>query len=201
MLYLHLLSLFAMVGGITVVGVCYFRLRAAASLIDAAPWARLADQTGWVFPPAILGYSRAARSLDERHVKWSTPWIAISIAGLALITLQGLLVAGPRAKALKHALDENEPGPLDVRARQLTRDRTLWIIILANPDRAWDHLEYEPEAGHSQGYRRRPCRLRCRRNRGAAADQAAAPPVTGAQQHGGRTYVVNRRIGAPVPLP
>jgi hypothetical protein len=60
-LYLHLLALLVMVGGITVVGVCYFRLRAAASLIDAAPWAELADQTGWVFPPRSSDYSQAAR--------------------------------------------------------------------------------------------------------------------------------------------
>ena len=132
-LYLHLLALFVMVGGITVVGVCYFRLRAAASLIDAAPWAELADQTGWVFPPAILGLLASGAYLTSDMWRWRTPWIAVSVAGLVLITLQGPLVAGPRAKALKHALDENEPGPLDVGARQLTRDRTLWIIIFANP--------------------------------------------------------------------
>ena len=42
-LFLHLLSVFVLVGGITLVGVCYARLRAAASLIEATPWVTLAD--------------------------------------------------------------------------------------------------------------------------------------------------------------
>jgi hypothetical protein len=132
-LYLHLLSLFAMVGGITLVGVCYFRLRAAESLIDATPWAGLADQTGWLFPPAILGLLVTGAYLTNHMWTWGTPWIAVSIAGLALVTLQGPLVAGPRTGALKHALGENGAGPLAVRTRQLTRDRMLWIVIFANP--------------------------------------------------------------------
>jgi hypothetical protein len=53
--------------------------------------------------------------------------------GLALVTLQGPLVAGPRVNALRRALDANAPGPLDERARRLTRDPALWIVILANP--------------------------------------------------------------------
>jgi Predicted integral membrane protein (DUF2269) len=132
-LYLHLLSSFVMAGGITIVGVCYFRLRAAVSVIDAAPWAKLADQAGWVFPPAILGLLATGAYLTSDTWKWSTPWIGASIAGLALITLQGPLVAGPRARALKHALDESGPGPLDMDTRRLTRDRMLWMIIFANP--------------------------------------------------------------------
>jgi hypothetical protein len=64
-LYLHLRSLFAMVGGITVVGVCYLRLCAAVSLVDAAPWANLADQAGWVFPLSILGALREWRVPDR----------------------------------------------------------------------------------------------------------------------------------------
>ena len=132
-LCLHLLSVFVLVGGITLVGVCYARLRAAASLIEATPWVTLADQTGWVFPPAILGLFATGAYLTNDRWTWSTSWIAVSIAGLALVTLQGPLVAGPRAKALKRALDENEAGPLDVRARRRARDRTLWIIIFANP--------------------------------------------------------------------
>jgi hypothetical protein len=132
-LYLHLMSLFVLVGGITLVGVCYARLRAAASLIEATPWATLADQAGWIFPPAILGLLATGAYLTNDMWTWGTPWIAVSVAGLVLVTLQGPLVAGTRAKALTHALEENPAGPLDLRARQLARDRTLWIVIFANP--------------------------------------------------------------------
>src|SRR5204863_2277348 len=54
-LYVHLLSVFVLVAGITMFGLCYVQLRAAGSLVDATPWARLADRTGWIFPVAILG--------------------------------------------------------------------------------------------------------------------------------------------------
>jgi hypothetical protein len=58
----------------------------------------------------------------------------VSIGGLILDTVQGPLVAGPRAKALKQALDGNaRTGLLDQHARTLARDRVLWIILLANP--------------------------------------------------------------------
>ena len=83
-LYLHLLSVFVMVGGITVVGLCYFRLRTAESLMDAAPWANLADQTGWVFPLSILGLFASGAYLTSDMWTWSTPWIDVSIAGLDL---------------------------------------------------------------------------------------------------------------------
>jgi hypothetical protein len=132
-LYLHLLSLFVMVGGITVVGVCYFRLRAAGSLVDAAPWANLADQVGWVFPLSILGLFASGGVPDERHVDVEHPvdrrfdrW---SRAGnRARPTRRRPACQTPQARAGRNAV-----GPLDERARRLTRDPALWIVILANP--------------------------------------------------------------------
>jgi hypothetical protein len=133
-LYLHLLSLFVLVGAITTVGLCYFRLRAAATPEHALPWARLADGTGWVFPAAILGLLASGAYLTSERWAWGTAWILASIAGLIVDTLQGPLLGGPRAKALKQALDEaGRSGVLDTRARQLARDRVLWIVLLANP--------------------------------------------------------------------
>lgn len=132
-LYLHLLSAVVLAGTITVVGVCYYRLRAAASLAEAAPWARLADQAGWGFPPAILALVATGAYLTTDMWGWRSPWIAISLAGLVLVSLQGPLVAGPRVKAIMDALDENGAGPLGAHVRRLTRDRALWIVLFANP--------------------------------------------------------------------
>ncbi|MGN6378707.1 MAG: hypothetical protein ACTHNU_07120, partial [Gaiellales bacterium] len=133
-LYLHLLSAFVLVGAVATVGVCYFRLRVATTPVDALPWARVADGAGWVFPVAILGLLGSGAYLTTDRWTWSTAWILASIAGLILDTLQGPLIGGPRAKALKEALDEaGRTGVLDANARQLTRDRVLWIVLLANP--------------------------------------------------------------------
>jgi hypothetical protein len=86
-----------------------------------------------VFPISIVGLLATGAYLTSDMWTWSTPWIDVSIAGVALVTVQGPLVAGARVKALRHALDENGAGPLDARARRLTRDRALWTVILANP--------------------------------------------------------------------
>lgn len=88
-LYLHLLSLFVLIGAITMVGLCYLRLRVAESLMDAAPWVLLADHVGWAFPVAILGLFASGAYLTTDRWSWSTPWIVVSIGGLILDAVQG----------------------------------------------------------------------------------------------------------------
>jgi hypothetical protein len=124
---------FVLVGGIAVVSVSYLRLRSARTLADATPWAKVADQVGWVFPLSILALLATGAYMTSDSWTWSTGWIDISIAALILVSLQGPIVAGPRSRALKLALDESGPGPLDQPVRALTQDTTLWIVIFANP--------------------------------------------------------------------
>jgi hypothetical protein len=132
-LYLHVLSLLLGIGAAAVVGVCLFRLRAAQTLADALPWGMLAGKTERVFPVAILGLFSTGAYMTSDVWTWSTRWIDISIVALALVALQGPLVAGLRAKALERALVENGPGPLGDSARRLARDPLLWIATFANP--------------------------------------------------------------------
>jgi hypothetical protein len=132
-LYLHVLSLLLGIGAVAVVGVCLFRLRAAQTLSDALPWGMLAGKTERVFPVAVLGLFSTGAYMTSDVWTWSTGWIVVSIVGLALVALQGPLVAGLRAKALERALGENGPGPLGNSARRLARDPVLWIVTFANP--------------------------------------------------------------------
>ena len=132
--YLHLLSLFGLIGAITTVVLSNFRLRAAGSFSEAAQWARLIDQASWAFPVAILGLVASGAYLTTERWTWSTPWIVVSIAGLIVDTLQGPLIAGPRAKALRDALTvDAATGVLDSRVRRLANDRVLWVVLFANP--------------------------------------------------------------------
>ena len=64
-LYLHLLSLFVLVCRITLVGVCYGRLRAAASLMEATPWATLGRPGRVDISAGDPGAPRNRRVLDE----------------------------------------------------------------------------------------------------------------------------------------
>jgi hypothetical protein len=63
---------------------------------------------------------------------WGTSWIVLPIVGLAVLSLQGPLVAGRRGHAVKQALMANGPGPLGPEARRMTRDRALWIAGFSN---------------------------------------------------------------------
>jgi hypothetical protein len=132
-LYLHFLSLFLGVGGAGVFGVCLFRLRAAQTLADAMPFGTLAGQTERVFPVAILGLFATGAYMTGDVWTWSTGWIEVSIVGLVLVALQGPLLAGRRAHALKEALQKNGPGLLGEQARRMTRDPILWIVTFVNP--------------------------------------------------------------------
>jgi len=132
-LYFHILSLVLAFVAAPLLQFCLFRLRAATTLADAAPWGMLAGKIEKVFPVAILGLFGTGAYMTTDVWGWGTHWIDVSIAGLALLALQGPLVAGKRAHLLKSALMENGPGPLGERARSLTRDRALWIVSFANP--------------------------------------------------------------------
>jgi hypothetical protein len=132
-LYLHLIFLLVGIGAAAVVGVCLFRLRAAGTLADAAPWGMLAGKTERVFPVAIIGLFATGAYLTSDLWAWDTRWIDVSIAALGIVALQGPVIAGRRAKMLEHALQENGPGPLGDSARRMTRDPALWMITFANP--------------------------------------------------------------------
>jgi hypothetical protein len=132
-LYVHFLSLFVGVGAAAVIGACLFRLRAAQTLADAVPFSLLAGKSERVFPVAILGLFGTGAYMTSDVWTWSTRWIDVSIAGLALVALQGPLLAGTRAKALERVLHENGPGALGERARRMTRDPVLWVVTFANP--------------------------------------------------------------------
>ena len=132
--FLHLLSLFGLVVAITAVVLCNFRLRAAGSFREAAQWARLIDQASWAFPVALLGLVVTGVYLTAERWTWSTSWILVSIAALIVDTVQGPLIAGPRARALRDALAvDAATGVLDVHVRELAHDPVLWVILFANP--------------------------------------------------------------------
>jgi len=132
--FLHVLSLFGLIGAITTVVLCNLRLRDAGSFREAAQWARLIDQASWAFPAAILGLVATGVYLTAERWTWSTSWILVSIAALIVDTVQGPLIAGPRAKALRDALTvDAATGVLDSRVRRLANDRVLWVVLFANP--------------------------------------------------------------------
>jgi prolipoprotein diacylglyceryltransferase len=131
-LYVHLLAAFIGVGAASVLVACLLQLRAAKTLDEAVPWAVVAGKTEHAFPIAILGLFGAGAYMTSDLWTWSTGWIAVSLAGLVLLALQGPLVGGRAGKQLKQALQDNGPGPLGEQARRMTRHPGLWLTEFAN---------------------------------------------------------------------
>jgi uncharacterized membrane protein len=131
-LYIHLLSLLVGFSAGMIEAVCLLKLRGAETLEAALPWGQLAGQIEKAFPVAIVGLYGSGIYLTHHLWSFSNAWIVIPIVGLALLSLQGPLVAGRQGHKLKHALMANGPGQLGEEARGLTVDRLLWSAAFSN---------------------------------------------------------------------
>src|SRR5207247_66196 len=112
--------------------VCLFQLRAARTLADALPWGMMAGKVGKAFAVAVLGLFGSGAYMTSDLWTWSTSWIVVSIVGLAVVSRQGPPVGERTGHQLKHALQENGPGPLGEKARKMTRHPGLWVTEFTN---------------------------------------------------------------------
>lgn len=132
-LFLHFVSLFVGFGAAALMGVCLFRLRAAQTVPEAAPWGMLAGKTERAFPVAILGLFATGAYMTHDLWTWDTGWIDVAIVALVVLAATGILVASRRAALLEAALRASGGGPLSADARKLTCDPALWVVTLGNP--------------------------------------------------------------------
>jgi hypothetical protein len=131
-LYIHLLALLLGIGAASILLVCLIQLRSAQTLMDAVPWGMVAGKVTKAFPVAVLGLFATGAYMTSDLWTWSTGWIYMSIVGLAVVALQGPLIAERTSHKLKHALQENGPGPLGEHARRMARHPGLWLTELTN---------------------------------------------------------------------
>jgi hypothetical protein len=131
-LYIHILSLLVGFSAGIVEVVCLLKLRGAETLEAAVPWGQLAGQIEKAFPVAIVGLYATGAYMTQHFWSFSNSWVVIPIVGLAVLSLQGPLVAGRQGHKLKVALMANGPGSLGEEARRLTVDRLLWSAAFSN---------------------------------------------------------------------
>ena len=131
-LYLHFLSVFIGLGAASILMACLFRLRAATTQADAAPWGMMAGKIGRAFPIAVLGLFATGAYMTSDLWSWSTGWIVVSIVGLVVVAVQGPLIAERTGHKLGAALMANGPGPLGDEARRMTRHPGLWVVEFTN---------------------------------------------------------------------
>jgi hypothetical protein len=131
-LYIHFLSLFVGVGAASALLVCLLQLRAAQTLMDALPWGMVAGKVKNAFPVAVVGLFATGAYMTSDLWTWGTGWIDVGIVGLAVVALQGPLIAERGSHQLRHALQENGPGPLGDHARRMARHPALWHTEFTN---------------------------------------------------------------------
>jgi hypothetical protein len=131
-LYIHFLALLVGFGAGIVEAACLIKLRSAETLEAAVPWGQLAGQIEKAFPVAIVGLYGSGIYMTHHFWSFSTSWIVLPIVGLAVLSLQGPLVAGRQGHKLKEALMANGPGPLGHEARARTVNPLLWGAALSN---------------------------------------------------------------------
>jgi hypothetical protein len=131
-LYIHLLSLFVGIGAAGALLTCLFQLRSAETLEAAVPWGMAAGRIEKAFPVAILGLFATGAYMTSDLWTWGTGWIAVSLAGLVYVAVNGPLVGGRTGHKLKHALQQNGPGPLKPETRRAARHLGLWFAELTN---------------------------------------------------------------------
>jgi hypothetical protein len=131
-LYIHFLSLFVGIGAAGALLTCLFQLRAAGTLEAAVPWGMAAGRIEKAFPVAILGLFATGAYMTSDLWTWDTGWIAVSIAGLAYVAINGPLVGGRTGHKLAQALQQNGPGPLKPETRRMARHLGLWFAELTN---------------------------------------------------------------------
>ncbi len=130
-LYIHLLSLFVGIGAGAVLVTCLFQLRAARTVEAATPFGRVAGTVTKGFPIAILGLFGSGAYMTSDLWSWGTGWIDVSIAGLAVLSVQGPVLGERMGKRLEAALHANGPGPLGDAARRMIRHPLLWATELS----------------------------------------------------------------------
>lgn len=131
-LYIHFLALLVGFGAGVAETICLLKLRGAETLEAAVPWGQLAGQIEKAFPVAILGLYGSGIYMTHHFWSFSSSWVVIPIVGLAVLSLQGPLVAGRQGHKLKELLHANGPGPLRGEARDQTVNPLLWAAAFSN---------------------------------------------------------------------
>jgi hypothetical protein len=130
-LFLHFLTVAAVVTAAIMLHAVGFRIRAAQTLAEIRPWAAVTGKIVRLFPFIVLGLVGTGAFLTQEEWTWTAPWIYVSIVGLAINQALGLGVSAKRGRALRRELDGAPDGPVSSRVDALARDPLAWSSSLA----------------------------------------------------------------------
>ena len=125
-LFVHLLGVVTLFGGITIIQWGGARLRAADTIDEVRLWLGLLRMTGGMFPAAFLLLLVTGLYMASEAWTFETPWVAVSIAGLLVLPILGRGILGRQMASIGRASAQVEPGPVPPEIRQLISAPAGW---------------------------------------------------------------------------
>lgn len=125
-LFLHLLGVVLLVGGVTTTLVAMLRAQTAASVGALRTLTAVGKKIDVVIGPATLlilasGLYMVARHGDDGGIHWTSGWIDVAIAIFLLMSVLGPTVEAGHAKRLLQAVAELPDGPVPTGVDALRR--------------------------------------------------------------------------------
>ena len=130
-LFVHLLGVVTLFGGITIIQWGGARLRGAATIGEVRLWLGLLRTTGRMFPAATLLLLASGVYMTTEAWTFETPWIAVSIAGILVMPLLGAGVFGRRMAAIGKSAAGAEEGPVSSEVKRLIAAPAGWQAAFA----------------------------------------------------------------------
>lgn len=130
-LFVHLLGVVTLFGGITIIQLGGARLRGASTIEEVRLWLGLVRVTGGMFPAALLLLLATGLYLTSEAWTFETPWVAVSIAGLLILPLLGRGVLGRQMAAIGRTAADAETGAVPAEIRQLVTAPAGWQAAFA----------------------------------------------------------------------
>ena len=125
MLFIHILGVVSLFGGIIVLQQAGARLRTATTWPEARPWLSMLRSTRGMFGSG--SGMLLVTGLYMTHAQWTfaTPWVSVAIATVLLLMIAGPLVTGPAFARIGRA-GAGQDGPIAPAVRAQIASPALW---------------------------------------------------------------------------
>lgn len=130
-LFIHLLGVITLFGGIALQQRGAARLRDATTVEEVRLWMGFLRPTGQMMPAALLILLASGLYMTARAWTVGTPFVAIAIVAILLMAAVGGGVIGRRFAAIGRASAAANDGPIPPELARLVRAPATWIALSA----------------------------------------------------------------------
>ncbi|MGH2410037.1 MAG: DUF2269 family protein [Chloroflexota bacterium] len=128
-LYAHILGVLGLFIALGLEWTSMVRMRRARTVEQVREWASLHTMLEKIFPLTAVVIVLAGLYMVNDVWGWSTAWINLSLAGLAVMGGLGPLVNGRRLGAIQAAAEAAPAGPVPAALTRQIQDPILWSTV------------------------------------------------------------------------